>query len=406
MSPIDSRVKELNYRWYILIVLALTGSLAFAAPQMCMPVLFKEISEDLNLSLVQIGTIWGIVPLAGMFVILLGGLLSDRFGTKRVLVIGCFLSGVAGILRGLSNSFFTLSATMFLFGLLLVITAPAMIKVCSTWFSGRHLGLANGVLSMSMGLGFLVSSMISATVLSPLLGGWRNVLIMYGTLSVLVSILWLLSPREPGHTSASAESENKVSFRQSILQVIRIKNIWVLGFIMLGQISCVQGMLGYLPVYLRENGWTPATADGALAAFHGVSTIGTVPLVLLSNRLGSRKIILFAATLMTAIGVGLLSVTDGAGVWIAVIIAGVVRDGFMALEMTTLIEIEGVGTKYAGTAIGFIHTISRLGECASPPVGNSLAGINLRYPFIFWAALATAALFVFYFLKDTGRKQR
>jgi len=41
---------------------ALTHTVAVAMPVMCMPVLFQEISEDLGLSLVQIGSIWGLMP--------------------------------------------------------------------------------------------------------------------------------------------------------------------------------------------------------------------------------------------------------------------------------------------------------------------------------------------------------
>ena len=44
-----------RYRWYVLGLAALTYTFAVAMPRMCMPVLFKEISIDLDLSLVQIG---------------------------------------------------------------------------------------------------------------------------------------------------------------------------------------------------------------------------------------------------------------------------------------------------------------------------------------------------------------
>ena len=54
-----------NYRWYILAIATLTFALASSAPRMCMPVLFKEISEDLGLDLVQVGTVWGMNALAG-----------------------------------------------------------------------------------------------------------------------------------------------------------------------------------------------------------------------------------------------------------------------------------------------------------------------------------------------------
>ncbi len=406
MGIVDGKSNGSNYRWYILTLIALTSALVFAMPTMCMPVLFKEISKDLNLSLVQIGTVWGTIPLSGAFVVLIGGLLADRFGAKRMLTAGCFLTGLAGLLRGLSDNFFTLSATMFLYGLVMTVVAPGMIKACSVWFSGRRLGLANGVLSMSMGMGFMVGSMISATILSPLLGSWRNVLFLYGAVSVAISFLWLLSRSAPSNVYSSTDSTNTVPLRQSLSQLVRNKRMWIIGLIVLGQISCVQGMLGYLPVYLEDIGWTPASASGALTTFHAASTIATVPIALLSDRLGSRKVVLFTTALMTVIGVGLLSVTTGAGVWAAVVIAGLVRDGFMAVQTTMIIETKGVGPVYAGTAIGLVHTISRLGECVSPPIGNSLAGINLRLPFVFWAALAAAALSGFYFLKDTGHKLR
>jgi len=371
-----------------------------------MPVLFDEISQDLGLSLVQIGIIWGIVPLAGMFVVLIGGLLGDRFGVKPVLSVACFLAGLAGALRRLSGSFISLAATMFPFGLLIAIIPANIHKTVSIWFPGRYLALSQGIVALGMALGFTIGAMISATILSPLLGGWRNVLLLYGAISIAISILWFLTRSEPSQVESSANYAGAVPFRQALSRVVRIRGVWILGFILLGQIGCVQGMLGYLPLHLREIGWMEASADGALAAFNATSMMGALPIALLSDRLGSRKKVLFAATLMTAIGAGLLSVVGGAMVWASVIIAGIVRDGFMAVFMTMIVETEGVGAKYAGTAIGLVFTFSRLGSITSPPLGNSLANINPGLPFIFWAALAAVALFGYYFLKETERGKK
>jgi len=173
---------------------------------------------------------------------------------------------------------------------------------------------------------------------------------------------------------------------------------------MIGQISCVQGMLGYLPLYLREIGWTAATADGALSAFHGASTLATIPIALLSDVLRSRKVVLFAATLATAVGVGLISVFGGIGIWASVIIAGIVRDGFMAVHFTMIIETDGVGPAYAGTAVGLVFIIAGIGEFIAPPVGNGLAAFNPGLPFIFWSALAAVALLGFIPLKETTNR--
>lgn len=395
-----------NYRWYILTLGALTHTFAVAMPMMSLPVLFKEISVELDLNLVQIGTVWGMIPLAGIFVVLIGGLLGDRFGVKRTLSTLCFLAGLAGALRGLSGSFISLATTMFLFGILNASIPINVHKVASIWFPGRHLGLANGILSLGMGLGLTAGAMISATILSPLLGGWRNVLLLYGAISIGISILWLLTRSELGQVESPSGYAGTVLFRQALSRVVRIRGVWFLGLIMLGQVACTTGMIGYLPLYLRGIGWTAASADGALAASNSASMMVAIPMVLLSDKLGSRKTILLAAMLITASGVGLLSVVGGAMVWVSVIIASIARDGFMAVTITMITETEGVGAAYAGTALGLAMTLSRVGGIISPPVGNSLAGINPGLPFIFWAALAAVALFGFHFLKDTGRKQR
>ena len=94
----------------------LTYGVVTGVDRMCLPVLFKEISTDLGLNTVSLGTIWGMDPLAGIFVGLPAGLLVDRFGIKRTLTVVCILGGIFCALRGLSINFLTLAASMFLFG--------------------------------------------------------------------------------------------------------------------------------------------------------------------------------------------------------------------------------------------------------------------------------------------------
>ncbi len=402
MTSVSGESNRSKYKWYILALAATSFTFVLAMPTMAMPVLFKEISDDLDLSLVQLGMVWGIVPLAGLFAVMLGGILADRFGAKRVLTIACFLAGIAIALMGRSGSFTTLVATSFLFGLLTAIIPATVNKTCSLWFPERQLGLAVSVVATGMAAGFAIGAMISATVLSPLLGGWRNVMFLYGAISIAIGFFWIMTRSETGYLNSSISRTGTVPFRQALSRVIRLRGVWLLGLILMGQMACVRGMFGYLPLYLREIGWTAASADGTLAAFHGASIVGAIPITLLSNRLRSRKVVLLTTTLMTAIGVGLLSITTGPMVLASVLMAGIVRDGFMAILLTMVMETDGVGATYSGTATGLVLTFSRIGNFASPPIGNSMSSISPGLPFVFWAALATLALIVFPFLKDAG----
>lgn len=387
------------YKWYIMILASLTATLVVAMPSMSMPVLFAEISEDIGLTIVQIGAVWGTASLAGLFTGLAAGTIGDKFGTKRTLVVGCVLIGIAGAMRAFSTDFITLSATVFLGGLLGPIIPLSLHKACGVWFSGRHLGLANGFVAAGMAFGFMVGAMVSATVLSPLLGGWRQVMIFYGIVAMVMSIPWALSRAAPDGESA-AGAGSTMSMRQALSHVARLKNVWILGLAMLGIGGCIQGALGYLPLFLRGIGWPGPRADGALATFHAMSLLMVFPIALLSDRLGSRKRFLMVATLMIATGIGSLAIVPGPLVWASVMLAGLVRDGFMAIYMTMTTELDGVGALYAGTAMGLSGTLSRVGGLVAPPLGNSLATYNLSFPFLFWAGMALMGLVCLSFVKE------
>ena len=408
MSIVNTKSNGPSSRWYVLTLSAITFAFTLAMQQICMSVLFKEISEDLGLSLVEMGVIWGIPALAGLFFVFIGGLLSDRYGARRVIGMACLLAGVSGALRGIAGDFTSLLSFTFLMGMGIWVIPGSAFKTNAAWFSGRPLVIANGVISAGMGLGFTVGSLISATMLSPLLGGWQNVLFFYGGISIIFGFLWIFTVREHGGPE-SANSISGVPLRQSISRVFPVKSLWFIGLTLLGYSACIQGVIGYLPTYLRNLGWTVAGADGTLAAFSAVSTLGAIPLALLSDRIGLKKAVLFPVLLVTIVGVALLPLVDGAMVYIIMILLGVARDGFMAVCLTMSTETKGIGVVYAATAMGLAQTVLNVGSLISPPLGNSLADPGnpaSPFPFFLWAAFGLLALVAFIFVKETGWKRK
>lgn len=396
---------EFKYKWYVLSLGALTTIFCMAMPSICMPVLFNEISVDLGLSLVQVGWIWSLSLASGLITVFISGLLADRFGVKRILVFACFMIGLAGASRGLANNFAHLLFTTFLFGIFISFITGNIFKVAAIWFPSHQLGLASGILTAGMGTGFTVGSMFSATLLSPLLGGWRGVLFLYGAISLFISLLWYITVKEQ-HPTRATEAGRKIIPSEAISHVLHNKNVWLISLAMFGYIGCIDGMCGYLPIYLREfKEWMPANADSTLAAFTGVSTLGSIPISLLSDRLGRRKIFILPITTAAIIGVGLLSVADGIIIFIIIILIGIGRDGLMALATISTMESKGIGLLYSGTAMGLMQTILRIGIFISPPIGNSMAANGSGLPFIVWAAFGVIALVCFSLTRETGHRQ-
>jgi sugar phosphate permease len=358
-----------KYRWFILALGITTHILVVGMPYMCMPVLFKEISLDLNLDLVQIGIVWGVISLPSVFCAFFSGMIADKFGASRTIGVACLLAGVVGALRGTSGGFASLTTIMFLLGLVSIPLSSATHKAAGQWFSAKQLGLANGLLAAGMGVGNMLGASVSATLLSPLFGSWRNLMYVYGVVALIVGILWLTAKRSPTSGNASPVLET-IPFRQSLSHVVRLKSVWWLGIFMLCLAGYSGGLMGYIPLYLREVGWRAVSADNALALFAGVSIVGAIALSLLSDKLGRRKIILYGSVISVIIAVGLLAIFGSSVAWLSMVLAGLAQETFFALSITVLIETEGVGAAYAGTALGLTGSIGGIGSFFVPPIGN------------------------------------
>jgi sugar phosphate permease len=394
-----------HYRWYVLAITMLTYALLAGTARLCMPVLFKEISDNLGLSVTQIGTIWGMDPLAGVFIGLPGGLLADRFGVKRTAAVVCILGGIFGALRGISVNFISLAALMFMFGLTAAAVPSVIPKVTAQWFGGRKLGQANAFLNIAWGIGAMAATMFSATALSPLLGSWRWVVVFYGVPCVILGLLWLTT-REPSTSELPDTIVVKVPFKEALSRVARKKDVWLIGLSTTFLWGATMGLVGYLPLYLRNIGWTPTSADSAITVFSGLNAIGVMPMVLISDKIGSRKIVVFISIVSVVLTVALIPQASTSWVWVLVIACGFLRSGSSALFNVMIFEIEGVGGTYGGTATGLANTISMVGAFLGPPLGNSFANINQGYPFYFWAGLAALALPMIFFIKNRTGQSR
>lgn len=387
-----------GYRWYILTLATFTFTFVVAIPAMSLPVLFNEIAADLRLTLIQVGWIWGIGSIMGIVVGLVGGPISDRLGPRRTLAGACLLMGLCGAARALAWNFTSLAVISFLMGIAQSAIPMNVHKSCGIWFAGPRLGSANGVVSVGMAFGFMLGSLLAATVLSPWLGGWRPVFLLYGAIALLFSLLWWFSQEKADEIAVHPAAH--LSIGAALRYVTSIPNVWWLSLATLGVTACINGLLGYLPLYLRDLGWPTATADSTLASFHAMSMVAAIPIALFSDRLGARKGVLMVAALLITTGVGLLAVVQGAVIWPAVLMAGVVRDGYMALTMTAMMEVKGVGARYAGTATGFLMALMGIGTVLAPPMGNSLAVFGLSVPFAFWAGLALLGFSAYWLVRE------
>jgi MFS family permease len=393
-----------RYRWVIMALSVVTAALVISIPFSCMPALFEEIRDDLGLTLVQIGTIWGIGSFAALLMNILGGFLGDRFRAREMLVVLCLLAGITGAARGLAQGLLTLAVTFFINSLVRTVIPIVVTRMIGTWFRGQNLGMANGISAMGMGLGLMLGPMISATLVSPALGGWRHVLYFYGAISVAVAGVWLLFGREPPGAISASPARVSEPAKKALVGLLRNKSLWFVGLALLFRQFMMTGLIGYLPLYLRGQEWTQTSADGALSAFFAASTVFVIPLSIFSDRIGRRKAVLLPAAFLATACIGLLPFAHGGAVLALAVLAGMSFDGFMAVVVTNVLETQGVGPGRSGTALGLVFTISQPGGILGPPIGNAFASLSAGAPFFFWASISVPALIFLFLVKETGWK--
>jgi predicted MFS family arabinose efflux permease len=215
-----------------------------------------------------------------------------------------------------------------------------------------------------------------------------------------------LTTREPDPSELPETIAVKVPFKEALLRVARMKEVWIIGLMTTFLWGASMGLIGYLPLYLRNIGWTPASADSVITVFSGVNTIGVLPMVLLSDKIRSRKIVIFISVVAVIVTLALIPLANTTGIWLLVIACGFLRSGGAALFNVIIFEVKGVGSAYGGTATGLANTISMVGAFLAPPIGNSLADINPGYPFFFWSGLAALSLPMIFFIKNqTGQSK-
>ena len=156
------------------------------------------IAKDLHLSIVQKGFLVSVPPLGGAFFRIVLGLLSDRFGAKRVGMASMALTLVPLVLGWLAGSTYGM---MIAVGLLLGIAGASFavsLPLASRWFPREKQGLAMGIAGAGN------SGTVISTLFAPLIAakiGWHATLAV-ATIPVLAAFFiftWLAvdSPTQP-----------------------------------------------------------------------------------------------------------------------------------------------------------------------------------------------------------------
>jgi nitrate/nitrite transporter NarK len=74
--------------------------------------------------------------------------------------------------------------------------------------------------------------------------------------------------------------------------------------------------------------------------------------------------------------------------------------GIGTLIIASAVQLKGIGSVYAGTALGLVGGMANLGGFVMPIIGGKMAEVNPTWPFLLWALLSLLGTGCFVLLKD------
>ena len=380
-------------------------------------VFLKPIEDSMGWSRSGIGAIsffnWTVMGGGG----LLAGYVSDRLGTRPVVLAGAGLLGLGLVLSSYVQEVWQLYVT---FGLLVgagVSTFYVPLTVLAIkWFEGRR-GMAASVVSAGNGLGILALAPLSRWLISEF--DWRVAFLVLGNLAwvvVIPSALLLKNP-EGGHSSSSSGSSatgartwpphplrggHSAAGRSlggesfvPALSGVPPWQAWPFWAIALTHFCCCaahSGPLFHLVSHAMDQGVAKMAAAGILGASGLASIFGRVITGIVADRAGAKPTLLIALS-MQAVLIFVYLFASGAGALYAVSLAFGVAYG-AAMPLYALVTRDHFGERAMGTAYGAVFFISSIGMGLGSYAGGALHDLLGTYQGLFLASFAIAVMAV------------
>ncbi len=164
-------------RWTVLVLLSLAMFGNYYAYDAIGP-LADQLSRELGFTNTQIGTLNAIYSLPNVVMVLVGGILVDRLGTRRATLYFTAVCCLGALITALSPRFPIMAAGRLIFGLGAESMIVAVTAALGQWFVGRQLGFAFGVNLSIARFGSYAADLSPTWARSFYDGGWQPPLLL------------------------------------------------------------------------------------------------------------------------------------------------------------------------------------------------------------------------------------
>ena len=309
------------------------------------------------------------------------GKLSDRYGRKKIMMIGALGNGVTMIFTGLVPNYPLLLVARGLAGILSAATMPTAMAYIGDSTDERGRGAGMGLIGAAMGVGM---------VIGPGLGGWMSEIslaapfFLAGGLSLLALLpIWFILPESLPEAKRTRE---KVALRGP-----QLGELW----------RALRGPLGFLLFLAFLVNFALANFEGIFGLYadaryeYGPAQVGTIMMVIgivsslvqialtgpATHRFGENWVIK-VSLLSSVLGFVLMSLAEGAAVILLTVGFFVFSNAMLRPAIMSLTSKRALGGQ--GEALGMNNAFQSLGRVAGPLWAGMMFDVNINFPY--WSA--------------------
>ena len=396
----ENKINKSRGSRFITFVLLYLGYMLLFADRTVMNISLAYISKDFHVGAAALGMTASSFFLGYTIMQIPGGFLTDRLGSKRMIIVTLLLWSLLTIVTGIAWSLISLIVIRFLFGLAEGPYPSAALKQISEDYSEKEKSQATSALISSNYAGAAVAPLIIVPIIAA--SGWRSSFVWLGIGGLGLMLIYYLLERP----LKSLKEESK-TFKKIVWKDIDSR-VWAFVIIGLALNIITKGLETWMPVYfLKEQGinlknlaWLVPlpVISGGIAAFIS----GFVMVHFFKNK--ERWMIIIASFLTLIFMFGLFKSTSLVGIVSFEVLIYFVK----SLAFTGIFSFTAniLSEKAYGSSIGIVNFGGQLGGFCGPLLIGWIVQVTQSYSSAFLGLVISAlvAAIACFFIRGNAKR--
>lgn len=348
-------------RWSVLTLVSLAMFGNYYAYDAIAP-LADHLQRLLGYTDTQIGTLNAIYSFPNIVMVLVGGVIVDRIGTRKATLLFTAICLAGTVVTAISPSFPVMAFGRLLFGLGAESMIVAVTVIIGQWFVGRQLGLAFG-LNLSIARAGSYGADMSPTVAAPLYeAGWQPPLWlaagMMATALVAIVVYYALERRaERRYDLARPAPPDRIVWSD----LVRFdRSFWyIVGLCVTFYAVIFPFRSTFAIKYFQHAHDLPLDVAGQMNSYVFLAAIFATPIFgLLADKIGHRALLMAGGSFLLFLTFPLLAYTQ-ADLWVSTAMLGVAFSLVPAVLWPAVPYL--VSANRLGTAYGLMTMLQNIG---------------------------------------------